>query len=126
MSKTVVITDDAPMPIGPYSQAIKYKDLVFVSGQIGMEPKSGELVEGGAKEETKQIFENIKAVLQAADSSLEKILKATVYVRSMDFFSVVNEVFNEYLKGDHPARETVEVCRLPKDADVEISVIASV
>ena len=126
MSKTIIITGDAPMPIGPYSQAIKYKDLIFVSGQIGMDPKSSELAPGGVKEEAKQVFENIKAILEAADSSLEKIIKATVYVRSMDFFSSVNEVFNDYLKGDHPARETVEVCRLPKDADIEISVVASV
>lgn len=126
MSKTLIITDEAPEPIGPYSQAIKHANLVFVSGQIAIDPKTGEMVEGGVKEQARCIMENIKAILQAADSSLDKILKATIYLKSMDFFSSVNEVFLEYLKGDHPARETVEVSRLPKDADLEISVIASV
>lgn len=126
MSKTLIITDEAPEPIGPYSQAIKHANLVFVSGQIAIDPKTGEMVEGGVKEQARCIMENIKAILQAADSSLDKILKTTIYLKSMDFFSSVNEVFLEYLKGDHPARETVEVSRLPKDADLEISVIASV
>lgn len=126
MSKTLIITDEAPEPIGPYSQAIKHANLVFVSGQIAIDPKTGEMVEGGVKEQARRIMENIEAILQAADSSLDKILKTTIYLKSMDFFSSVNEVFLEYLKGDHPARETVEVSRLPKDADLEISVIASV
>lgn len=123
-NKTVIITGEAPTPIGPYSQAVKYKDLVFVSGQIAIEAESGEMVTGGVKEQTKQIMENIRAILQAADSSFDKILHSTVYLRSMDYFTSVNDIFNEYLRGDHPARETVEVCRLPREADVEISVIA--
>lgn len=125
-NKTVIITGDAPRPIGSYSQAIKYNDLVFVSGQIAIDPESSEMVAGGVKDQAKQIMKNIKAILKAADSSLDRILKATVYLRSMDYFASVNEVFNEYLRGDHPARETVEVCRLPREADLEISVIASV
>ncbi len=124
MNKTIIITGDAPGPTGPYSQATKFNNLVFISGQIAIDPKSGVVIEGGVKEQTKQIFENIKAILEAADSSLEKVLKITVYLRNMDFFKTVNEVFNEYLKGNYPARETVEVCRLPGEVDVEISAIA--
>lgn len=124
MGKTIIISDDAPRPIGPYSQAVKFNDLVFVSGQIAIDPKTGEMIEGGIKDQGRQVFENIKALLEAADSSLDKILKFTVYLRSMDFFESLNDIFDEFLEGDHPARETIEVCRLPKEADIEISVIA--
>lgn len=126
MKKTVIITEDAPNPIGPYSQAVKYEDLIFVSGQIAIDPKTNQMISGGVKEQTEQVMKNIRSILKAADSTLNKILRATVYVRNLDSFTDVNEVFNDYLKGDHPSRETVEVSKLPKDADVEISVIAFV
>ncbi len=124
MNKTKIISGDAPLPIGPYSQAIKFNGLVFVSGQIAIDPVTAEMIDGGIKDQGRQIMENIKAVLEAADSSLEKVVKLTVYLGSIDFFSSLNDVLKEYFKGDYPARETVEVCRLPKDADIEISCIA--
>jgi 2-iminobutanoate/2-iminopropanoate deaminase len=123
-TRTVVITEEAPLPIGPYSQAIKANGLVFVSGQIPMDPQSGELVRGEMKEATLLVLKNIEAVLKAADSSLGKTVKLTVYVKNLENFGAVNEAFEEVFTEAPPARETVQVSRLPKDVDIEISAVA--
>ncbi len=122
---TIVSTDQAPAAIGPYSQAMKFGELVYTSGQIPLQP-NGELVEGGVEEQTHQVFANLKAVLAEAGSSLSNVVKATVFLKDMNQFATVNSIYAEYF-GDHkPARSTVEVARLPKDVFVEIEVIASI
>ena len=122
--KRIIITEDAPLPVGPYSQAIKTDNLIFVSGQIPINPETDELVRGDIVEETRQILNNINAVLEAADSSLGKIVKISVFMLDLGQFDRVNQVFNEFFSSEPPARETVEVSRLPKDVDIEISCIA--
>ena len=124
MSKKIIRTEKAPKPIGPYSQAVAENGLVFVSGQIAIDPQTGELIEGNVIEEAHQVMNNLKAVLEAAGSSLEKVLKVSVFVANMDFFTSVNKAFEEYFKKEFPARETVEVSRLPMNAQIEISVVA--
>lgn len=126
MGKIVIISDEAPAPIGPYSQAVKFNDLVFVSGQIAIDPNTGEFIEADISEQTRRIIKNISAILETADSSLGKIIKLSVFMKNLNDFSKVNEVFKEFLKGDFPARETVEVSRLPMDAHIEISAIAHI
>ncbi len=122
--KRIIITEDAPLPVGPYSQAIKTDNLIFVSGQIPINPETDELVRGDIVEETRQILKNINAVLEAADSSLGKIVKISVFMLDLGQFDRVNQVFSEFFSSEPPARETVEVSRLPKDVDIEISCIA--
>lgn len=117
-------TSKAPKAIGPYSQGIKVGDFVFVSGQIPVDPKNGELVEGDIKEKTKRVLENLKAILEAAESSLEKVIKVTIFVSDINDFEVVNEIYSEYFKNHKPARSFVEVSRLPKNVDIEIEAIA--
>jgi len=119
-------TEHAPAPIGPYSQAVSFKGLLFVSGQIAIEPESGKLLTGNIEEETHRVMQNLKAVLAAADCTFDHVIKATIYLKNMDDFAVVNRIYDGYLKqdGHYPARETVQVARLPKDANVEISVVA--
>ena len=124
ISKTVIMTDNAPKPIGPYSQAISAGDFIFVSGQIGINPSTGELAAGDIKTEAKQVMENIGAVLKAAGSDYSSIVKTTIYLKDMNDFKSVNEIYSEYFKGEYPARETVGVASLPKNARVEISVVA--
>lgn len=124
MSKKIVFTDKAPAPIGPYSQAVIAGNLVFVSGQIPLNPLTGELVNTSVKDEARQVMSNLQDVLQAAGSDFSKIVKTTIFLKDMNDFSTVNEVYGSYFSGDFPARETVEVARLPKDVRVEISVIA--
>lgn len=123
-TKTVIITEEAPLPLGPYVQAVKMGRLIFVSGQISIDPTTGEIIQGTAKEQTALIFKNIKAILEAGDSALSKVLKASVFLRNLDDFKEVNAIFEEVFKENPPARETVEVSRLPGDVKVEISVIA--
>jgi 2-iminobutanoate/2-iminopropanoate deaminase len=126
-SKTKVVTEQAPAAIGPYSQAIVSGDLIYTSGQVALDPSSGQMVEGGIREQTTRVLENLKAVLAAAGSDLSKVVKTVVFLKSMQDFSAMNEVYAAYLAGDGalpPARSTVEVSRLPKDALVEIEVIA--
>lgn len=119
-----ISTDRAPAAIGPYSQAIKFGNLLFTSGQIPLNPE-GQLVEGGIAEQTHQVFRNLKAVLEEAGATFESVIKATVFIKDMDQFAQVNEIYAEYF-GDHkPARSTVEVARLPKDVFVEIELIAA-
>lgn len=120
-----VHTTEAPAAIGPYSQGIVYNNLFFSSGQIPL-TKEGEMVDGDVKEQTHQIFSNLKAVLNEAGSSLEQVIKATVFIKDMNEFADINEVYGQYFSDHKPARSCVEVARLPKDAKVEIEVIAVV
>ena len=116
----------APAAIGPYSQAICYGNLVFCSGQIPLDPKTMAVVGSTAKEQTSQVMKNLKAILEASNSSLSHVIKCTIFLQSMDDFNNVNEVYGRYFPVNPPARETVAVCGLPKKVLVEISCIASI
>ena len=120
----IVQTDSAPKAIGPYSQAIEAGGFLFVSGQIPIDPASGQFVPGGIAEQTEQVMKNLSAVLQAAGSGLDRVVKATVFLADMDEFVAMNQVYGKYFPSNPPARATVEVTRLPRDARVEIDVIA--
>ena len=122
--KQVINTIQAPAPIGPYSQAIAAGNFVFVSGQIPSNPSTGEIVSGDIKAETKQVMENIKAVLSEAGVGFSNIVKTTIFLTDMQSFAQVNEVYGTYFTDQFPARETVQVSALPKNVNVEISVIA--
>lgn len=123
--KKVILTKEAPAPIGPYSQAIRVGNLLFCSGQIPLDPTSGAIVgQGDVKAQTKQVMENIAAVLKAADASFDHVAKTTIFLKSMNDFPHVNEIYGTYFKGTSPARSTVEVARLPKDVSVEVEVTA--
>ena len=124
--KKVISTDKAPKAIGPYSQAVvePQSGLVFTSGQIPMDPNTGEVVSGGIEAQAHQVFRNLQAVLEAAGSKLENVVKASVFLKDMGDFVKVNEVYASYFKSDFPARSAVEVARLPKDVLIEIEVIA--
>ena len=124
MEKKIVSTDKAPAAIGPYSQAVKVGEMVFVSGQIPLEPGSGELVQGDIQTQTRQVLTNVEAVLAAAGSSLDKVVKTTVFIADMDDFPRMNEVYAEFFPSQSPARACVEVSRLPRGAAVEIEAIA--
>jgi 2-iminobutanoate/2-iminopropanoate deaminase len=123
--KKVISTAEAPQAIGPYSQAIEAGGFVFVSGQIPLIPATGELVEGSVEVQTARVLENLKAILEAAGSSLESVVKTTVYITNMDDFAKVNGIYGQYLQENPPARVCVEVSKLPKGALVEIDVIAA-
>ena len=123
--RQAISTANAPAAIGPYSQAIKSGNLLFLSGQIPLDPATGNLVAGGIEEQTRQVFTNIGAILEAAGLSFDAVLSATVYVMDMNDFGKVNEIYATYFSSPAPARATVQVARLPKDARVEIQVIAS-
>ena len=122
--KTRVTTDKAPGAVGPYSQAIKANGLIFASGQIPIDVATGRIIEGGISEQTERVLNNLKAVLEAADSSLERVVKTTVFLADMNDFAEMNETYGRFFTGEPPARSTVEVARLPRDARVEIDVIA--
>jgi 2-iminobutanoate/2-iminopropanoate deaminase len=126
VEKEIVKTSAAPAAIGPYSQAVKAGGIVFLSGQIALDPKSGEMVPGDIQTQTRQVLSNIKAVLVAAGSSLERVVKTTVFLRSMDDFAKMNAVYGESFPANPPARSTIEASRLPKGAAVEIDAIALV
>lgn len=126
MTKSQVQTPSAPTAIGPYSQAIKSGNWLFVSGQIPLDPMTGELVKGGIEAETRRVMENLVAILTAAGTSLERVVKTTIFLKDMQQFQKVNEVYGSYFKPPYPARATVEVARLPKDVQVEIECIAHV
>jgi len=123
--KNVVLTDRAPKPIGPYSQAVKANGFVFVSGQIALDPKTGEFAGSDVKEQTERVLENLKAILEASGAPLNHVVKTTVYLKSMDDFAAMNEVYARYFTLAAPARSTVQAARLPKDALVEIDVVAA-
>jgi 2-iminobutanoate/2-iminopropanoate deaminase len=127
--KTAIHSKDAPAAIGPYSQAVRVGDLLFTSGQVALDPSSGQIVPGGIAEQTTRVLENLAAVLTAAGSSLGNVVKTVVFLKSMGDFAAMNDIYGKYLAPDGvvpPARSTVEVARLPKDALVEIEVIARV
>jgi 2-iminobutanoate/2-iminopropanoate deaminase len=124
MKKTVNIPN-APAPVGPYSQAIIHNDLMIASGQIAIDPKNGEIQKGSISLEINQILQNIDALLEAASLKRENILKCSIFLKNMDDFNEVNEIYATYFKEPFPARETVEVARLPKDVNIEISFIAA-
>jgi 2-iminobutanoate/2-iminopropanoate deaminase len=123
--REAVSTPKAPAAIGPYSQAIRAGNMLFLSGQIPLDPASGTLVAGGIEAQTRQVFTNIGAILQAAGASFDAVVSATVYVADMNDFAKVNEIYATYFASPAPARATVQVARLPKDALVEIQVIAA-
>jgi 2-iminobutanoate/2-iminopropanoate deaminase len=117
-------TPNAPQAIGPYSQAIRAGGLIFVSGQVPIDPKTGQFVAGGIAEQTEQVLKNLAAVLEAAGSGLDKIVKTTVFLASMEEFAAMNEAYGKFFTDDPPARATVQAARLPRDARVEIEAIA--
>ncbi len=122
--KKIIETVNAPSPIGPYSQAVKIDNTLYTSGQIAINPENGLLVLTDIKSETKQVMENIKAILDKAEMSFNHVVKATIFISDMNNFAAINEIYGSYFHSDFPARETVQVSRLPKDVNVEISVIA--
>lgn len=122
--KDSIQTDRAPQAIGPYSQAIKAGGFIFCSGQIPTNPSTGQFVEGGIAEQTEQVLKNLAAVLEAAGSSLDRIVKTTVFLADMSEFALMNEVYGKFFSENPPARATVEAARLPRDARVEIEAIA--
>ena len=124
MIRETVSTDKAPKAIGPYEQAIKVGEFVYTAGQIPIDPQTGNLIAGTIAEQTRQVLENLKAVLEAAGSSLDKVIKATVFLKNMADFAALNEVYGEYLGKAKPARSTVAVADLPRGALVEIDLIA--
>ncbi len=120
----IISTDKAPAAIGPYSQAVAVGNMVYTSGQIAIVPETGNIVEGGVEEQTKQALENLKVVVEAAGSSLDKVVKTTVFIKNMGDFAKINEVYSKYFTSNFPARSCVEVARLPKDLLVEIEAVA--
>lgn len=124
MNRQIVVTDKAPQAVGPYSQAVWAGDLLFCAGQIPLEPVTGTLVTGDIKTQTARVLENIKALLASQSLDLANVVKTTVFLMNMNDFAAMNEVYGRYFTANHPARSTVQVARLPKDALVEIEVVA--
>ena len=124
MEKKIIYTKNAPAPIGPYSQAVAYGDMLFVSGQIALDPATSNLVQNDVQAETKQVMENIESILKEAGMNFNNVLKTTIFLMDMAQFGAVNEVYSRYFENNPPARETVQVAGLPKGVQVEISVIA--
>lgn len=122
-TKETIFSESAPKPIGPYSQAIKVGKFIFVSGQIGINPKDG-TIPPTTEAQFIQIMENIRNILKSANSDLSNVVKVTIYLKDMNDFQVVNDLYSQYFTKDYPARETIEVSRLPRDARIEVSVIA--
>ena len=123
--KKIIFTDKAPAPIGPYSQAVLAGNTLYTSGQIPLDPATGELVGGSIEAETKQVMENLKAVLEAAGADFSNVVKTSIFIMNMDDFAAINTVYGSYINEETaPARETVQVARLPKNVNVEISMIA--
>ncbi|MCL4143812.1 UNVERIFIED_CONTAM: hypothetical protein GTU68_040295 [Idotea baltica] len=122
--KKIIYTPNAPEPIGPYSQAVQVGNTYYFSGQIALDPQSGELKLSTLNEETRQVMANIGALLESEGMTFENIVKTSIFLKNMGSFAEINEIYGEYFSDNYPARETVEVARLPKDVHVEISVIA--
>ncbi len=124
MEKKIVFTESAPAPIGPYSQAVLFGNLLLISGQIPLHPVTGEMVQDTIEAETRQVMENLKSILETAGYGFEHVLKTSIFLMDMAQFKQVNEVYGQYFKTNPPARETIQVAGLPKNANVEISMIA--
>lgn len=122
--RRVVVTHDAPAPIGPYNQAIATESLIFTAGQIPIDPSTGQLVQGDIKVQTRQVLKNLDAILRSGGASLNDVVKTTVFLKDMNEFAAMNDVYGEFFKESAPARSTVEVSRLPRDVKVEIEAIA--
>jgi 2-iminobutanoate/2-iminopropanoate deaminase len=122
--KNIIYSENAPKPIGPYSQAVEIDNLVFLSGQIGIDPKTGNIVPGGVVAEARQVMKNIQAVLEEANLTFENVIKSTIFLTNLTVFNEVNQIYGEYFTEDFPARSTIEVQALPKGAKIEIEVIA--
>ena len=123
--KDIVLTEKGPKPIGPYSQAVKSNGFLFASGQVALDPRNNEFLGGDIRQQTERAMENIKAVVEAAGSNLHHVVKTTVFLKDMNDFAAMNEAYGKYFTAAPPARSTVQVARLPKDALVEIEVIAA-
>lgn len=124
MEKKIINTKNAPAPIGPYNQAIVVNDTVYISGQVCIDPATGNLKNKDVQEETHQVMQNLKAILSEAEMSFNNVVKTTIFITDMNRFSEINEIYGKYFDGDFPARETVQVSALPKFVNVEISMIA--
>lgn len=124
MSKEIIFSKEAPAPIGPYSQAVRAGNTLYVSGQIALDANSGELINENITEETHAVMKNLEAVLRAAGFSFIEVVKCTIFIKDMGQFATINEAYGQYFKSNPPARETVEVSKLPKNVNVEISCIA--
>lgn len=124
MSKKIIFTTKAPAPIGPYSQAVMAGNMIFVSGQIAINPESGNLITGDIQQEARRVMLNIGEILKTAGMDYHNIIKTTIFLKDMNNFGAINEIYGHFFSDHYPARETVEVSRLPKDVNVEISVIA--
>ena len=124
MSKSIINSKSAPAPIGPYSQAVKSNGTLYVSGHIAIEPASGNMVLGDIVKETHQVMNNLQAILKEAGMDFSNVVKCSIFVKDLNNFATINKVYGEYFTSEPPARETVEVSRLPKDVNVEISCIA--
>ncbi len=121
---STVNTKNAPAAIGPYSQATIFQDLIFISGQIPLDPKTMTVVSENIENQTKQVLSNLNAILEAAESSISKVVKTTIYIKNMDDFNKINSIYRSFFKDNTPARATIEVSRLPKDVKIEIDAIA--
>ncbi len=126
MEKETISTKDAPQAIGPYSQAVQFDNLIFVSGQIPIEPETGKILKGNIKEQTSQILKNMNNILAAGGSSLDNVLRTTIFLTDLANYPVVNETYAQYFKDLPPARSTVQVAKLPMDAQIEIDAIACI
>ncbi len=126
MDSNHITTDKAPAAIGPYSQAVKAGNFLFISGQIPLDPASGQLITGDIKEQTRRVLENIKGIVSVVNGTMERVIKTTVYLKNMDDFSQMNEAYAEYFQNNLPARACVEVSRLPRDVGVEIEAIVNI
>ena len=125
MKREIIKTSTAPAPIGPYNQAVKAGGFLFISGQVALDPSTGELVSGDITEETRRVMQNLKAILNEAGFNFSQVVKTTIFLKDMSLFATVNEEYGRFFETDYPARETVAVKGLPKDVNVEISMIAS-
>ncbi|MCP4267967.1 MAG: RidA family protein [Candidatus Brocadiaceae bacterium] len=126
MQKKIISTKNAPQAIGPYSQAVQYNNLLFISGQIPIEPKTGEIMTGSIKEQANKVLENLNNILIASNSSLDNVLRTTIYLTNLDDYSIVNDVYTHFFNESQPARSTVQVSRLPLDSQIEIDAIACI
>jgi 2-iminobutanoate/2-iminopropanoate deaminase len=126
MAKQIIVTEKAPSPIGPYNQAVKAGGFLFISGQVCLDPTTGNLVSGDVKTEAHQVMKNLKSILDEARMTFEHVVKTTIFLSDMSLFADVNEVYGSYFSGDFPARETVAVKGLPRNVNVEISMVAVV